>query len=159
MANGRGPGQRIQKVVRFRSLVEPPEPMRGLEVPRTIVDRLGGGRRPAVNITLNGHSGKSRVAIMRGRYLIGLSNANRRAAGVEIGDEVELSLELDTEPRLVVAPADLSRALSADPVARAAFERLTSSQRRVHVLAVEKARQPETRVRRIQKVVETLRNG
>ena len=95
--------------VKFRTLVEPPEPMRGLEVPPEVVQALGGGARPPVTITVNGHSWKSRVAIMRGRHLLGLSNANRQAAGVAIGEEVEVELELDSEPRVVVEPADFAR--------------------------------------------------
>ncbi len=82
----------------FRTYVEPPEPMKGLEVPPEVVEALGHGKRPPVAITINGHTWRSRVAIMRGRYLLGLSNANRRAAGVEIGDEVEVELTLDLEP-------------------------------------------------------------
>ena len=85
--------------MKFRTYVEPPEPMRGLEVPPEVVESLGQGKRPRVTITINGHSWKSRVAIMRGRYLLGLSNANRQAAGVETGDEVEVELEFDPEPR------------------------------------------------------------
>ena len=68
--------------MKFRRYVEPPEPMRGLEVPLEVVESLGQGKRPRVTITINGHSWKSRVAIMRGRYLLGLSNANRQACGV-----------------------------------------------------------------------------
>jgi hypothetical protein len=71
---------------------------------------------------INGHSWKSRVAIMRGRYLLGLSNANRKAAGVATGDEVEVEVEIDAEPRVVAEPADFARALAADPVARAAYD-------------------------------------
>jgi uncharacterized protein DUF1905 len=67
--------------------------MRGLEVPQEVVEALGGGKRPRVTITINGHSWKSRVAILRGRNLLGLSNANRRAAGVQIGDEVGVDAE------------------------------------------------------------------
>jgi hypothetical protein len=66
-------------MTKFRSYAEPAEPMRGLEVPPEVVEALGAGKRPAVTITINGHSWKSRVAIMRGRYLLGLSNANRFA--------------------------------------------------------------------------------
>jgi Domain of unknown function (DUF1905) len=72
--------------------------MRGLEVPPEVVEALGGGKRPAVTITINGYSWKSRVAIMRGRHLLGLSNANRKAAGVVTGDEVEVEVEIDAEP-------------------------------------------------------------
>jgi len=114
----------------FRAQVEPPEPMSGLEIPADVVEALGGGKRPKVAITINRHSWKSRVAIMRGRYLLGLSNANRRAAGVGSGDEVEVEVELDTEPREVVEPVDFAQALDEYPLARAAYERLSYSRRR-----------------------------
>jgi Bacteriocin-protection, YdeI or OmpD-Associated/Domain of unknown function (DUF1905) len=140
----------------FRAVVEPPEPMRGLEVPKEVVEALGGGKRPAVTITINGHSWKSRVAIMRGRYLLGLSNANRRAAGVGTGDEVEVDVELDTEPRVVVEPADFAHALDTNPLARAAYDRLSHSRKRQQVLAIERAKKPETRSKRIDKAVAAL---
>jgi Bacteriocin-protection, YdeI or OmpD-Associated/Domain of unknown function (DUF1905) len=145
-------------MMKFRAYVEPPEPMRGLEVPQEVVAALGGGKRPAVTITINGHSWKSRVAIMRGRYLLGLSNANRQAAAVVTGDEVEVEVELDAEPRVVVEPTDFARALDADPVARAAYDRLAYSRKREHVLAIESAKKPETRMRRIEEAVAMLRD-
>jgi hypothetical protein len=129
-----------------------------LEVPQEIVEALGAGKRPRVTITINGHSWKSRVAIMRGRNLLGLSNANRHAAGVVTGDEVEVDVELDTKPRVVVEPADLARALNADPVARAAYDRLAYSHKREHVLAIESAKKPETRIRRIENAVAMLKD-
>jgi hypothetical protein len=143
--------------MKFRSYVEPPEPMRGLEIPQEVVDALGGGKRPRVAITINGHSWKSRVAIMRGRNLLGLSNANRQAAGVQTGDEVEVDVELDAEPRVLVEPADFAQALDADPVARAAYDRLAYSRKFEHVRAIESAKKSETRMRRIEKALATLR--
>ncbi|MGW4852058.1 YdeI/OmpD-associated family protein [Streptomyces sp. NPDC004288] len=143
--------------MKFRAQVEPPEPMRGLEVPPEVVVALGGGARPPVTITLNGHAWKSRVAILRGRHLLGLSNAHRQAAGVSVGEEVEVELELDTEPRTVVEPEDFARALDDDPAARAAYDALTPSRKREHVRAVESAKKPETRLRRIEKALATLR--
>jgi hypothetical protein len=97
-----------EQIMNFRTYVEPPEPMKGLEIPAAVVQALGAGKRPAVRITINRHSWKSRVAIMRGRYLLGLSNANRQAAGVVTGDEVEVDVEIDAEPRVVVEPADFA---------------------------------------------------
>ena len=144
--------------MKFRTHVEPPEPMKGVEIPPEVVEVLGKGKRPAVTIRINGHSWKSRVAIMRGRYLLGLSNANRRAAGVVTGDEVEVDVELDTEPRVVAEPADFTRALDADPVARAAYDRLSSSRKRQHVLAIESAKKAETRQRRIETALATLQD-
>jgi antitoxin component of MazEF toxin-antitoxin module len=142
--------------MKFRSYVEPAEPMRGLEVPPEVVDALGAGKRPAVTITINGHSWKSRVAIMRGRYLLGLSNANRKTAGVVTGDEVEV--EIDAGPRVVAEPADFARALDADPDARTAYDRLSSSRKREHVRAIESAKKPQTRQRRIEKALAMLRD-
>jgi Bacteriocin-protection, YdeI or OmpD-Associated/Domain of unknown function (DUF1905) len=143
--------------MKFRSTVEPPEPMRGLEVPPEVVESLGEGKRPRVTITINGHSWKSRVAIMRGRYLLGLSNANRQAAGVVTGDEVEVELEFDRDPRIVVEPEDFAHALDADPIARSAYDRLPDGRKREHVRAIESAKKPETRMRRIEKVLATVR--
>ena len=131
--------------------------MRGLEVPEEVVEAMGGGKRPPVTITINGHSWKSRIAIMRGRYLIGLSNANRQAAGVATGDEIEVEVELDAEPRVVVEPADFAHALDADPAARAAYDRLSYSHRREYVRAIESANRPETRSQRIEAAVANLR--
>jgi hypothetical protein len=133
--------------------------MRGLEVPPEVVESLGQGKRPRVTITINGHSWKSRVAIMRGRYLLGLSKANRQAAGVETGDEVEVELEFDPEPRLVAEPADFARTLSADPIARTAYDRLPDGRKREHLRAIESAKKPETRIRRIEQALATLRDS
>jgi uncharacterized protein YdeI (YjbR/CyaY-like superfamily) len=96
---------------------------------------------------------------MRGRYLLGLSKANRQAAGVETGDEVEVELEFDREPRVVAEPADFARALGADPIARAAYDRLPDGRRREHVRAIESAKKPETRARRIEKALAVLRDS
>jgi len=142
--------------MKFRAQVEPAEPMRGLEIPQQVVEALGGGKRPRVIITINGHSWRSRVAIMRGRFLLGLSNANRQAASVVTGEEVEIELKLDPEPPTVSVPPDFARALDADPAARAAYQRLPHSRKREHVQAIEGAKKPETRKRRIERALATL---
>lgn len=143
--------------MKFWTTVEPVERMRGLEMPESVVEALGAGKRPPVTITLNGHTWKSRVAIMGGRYLLGLSIANREAAGVSAGDRVEVEVELDTEPRTISEPDDFAEALNADPAARAAYDRLSYTHRRETVLAIESAKRPETRRQRIEKALETLR--
>jgi hypothetical protein len=123
------------------------------------VESLGQGKRPPVTITINGHSWKSRVAIMRGRYLLGLSNANRQAAGVEIGDEVEVELEFDPAPRVVVEPADFARALGTDPIAHAAYDRLPDRRKRQYLRTIEAVKKPETRIRRIERALAELRES
>lgn len=130
-----------------------------MEVPAAVVEELGAGKKPPVRVTVGGHTYRSTVAVMGGRYLLPLSAEHRTAAGVAAGDDVEVDIELDTEPREVAVPEDLRVALDGDPAAREAFERLSYSHRRRHVLAVEDAKTPETRQRRVAKALETLRSG
>jgi uncharacterized protein YdeI (YjbR/CyaY-like superfamily) len=75
----------------------------------------------------------------------------------EVGAKVEVDLQLDTEPRVIGEPDDLVRALDADPVARAAWDALAYTHKREHLLAIEAAKKPETRARRIDKALEMLR--
>jgi antitoxin component of MazEF toxin-antitoxin module len=128
----------------------------GIQVPDEVVLALGAGRRPAVHVTLGSYAYRSTIASMGGRFMIPVSAEVRAAAGVEGGDEVVVALALDTEPRVVEMPADLAAALVAAPAAQAAFERLSYSHRRAHVLAIEGAKAAETRARRVAKIVADL---
>ncbi|MGY1821131.1 YdeI/OmpD-associated family protein [Geodermatophilus sp. SYSU D00079] len=131
----------------------------GFEVPPDVVEALGSGRRPAVTVTLAGHSYRSTVATMGGRFLVPLAAENREAAGVAAGDTVEVDLELDTAPRVVEVPADLAAALDAEPAARRRFDALSYSHQRRHVLAVEGAKAAATRERRVTAAVAALLEG
>jgi len=97
----------------------------GLVVPGDVVTALGGGRRPPVRVTVGGHTYRTTVATMRGRFLVPLSAANREAAGVAAGDEVEVAIELDSAPREVDVPDDLAAALAGEPAARQFFDGLS----------------------------------
>jgi hypothetical protein len=146
--------------MRFRSVIElGGKTATGLEVPAEVVTALGGGKRPAVRVTIGGHTYRSTIAVMGGRYLLPLSAENRAGAGVAAGDEVEVDVEPDTEPRSVEVPADFASALDADDAARRFFDGLSYSQQRWFVLNVEEAKTADTRQRRIVKAVERLREG
>lgn len=91
--------------------------------------------------------------------MISLSAENRSRAGVAAGDEVDVEILLDTAPREVDVPADLAADLAATPEAERTWSGLSYGNRRWHVLQVEGAKTPETRQRRIEKSVATLRQG
>jgi len=131
----------------------------GIRVPPEIVEELGPGKRPAVLVTINSYTYRSTVAVMGGEFMLPVSAEVRDHAGIAAGDEVDVELELDTAPRELTVPDDLARALAHDPEARRVFEQLSYSNRRRHVLAVEGAKTPETRQRRIAKAVELFREG
>ena len=89
--------------------------------------------------------------------MLPLSSEHREAAGVTAGQEVEVDVEADDAPREVEVPEDLGAALVADEAARAAFEKLSYSNKRRIVLSVEGAKTAETRARRIDKALAELR--
>ena len=130
----------------------------GIEVPPEVVAALGGGNRPAVVVRINDHSYTSTIGTMGGRRLIPVSAENRAAAGVSAGDEVEVTLALESTPRTVEVPDDLAAAMT-DTATRAFFDGLAPSHRKEWVRWVQEAKRPETRATRVAKTVEALAAG
>ena len=127
----------------------------GIVLPPEIVEGLGSGKRPPVKVTLNGYTYRSTVATMGGRFMIGLSAENRQAAGLNGDEELEVGLDLDSEPRNTPPPNDLKAALVKARLLEA-FEKAAPSRRKEFVRQVEDAKTLETRQRRIAKVVAAL---
>lgn len=88
-------------------------------MPAEAVEALGGGKRPKVQVTINGYSYPSSIATVAGRHMVPVSAEVRAAAAVAAGDEVEVELVLDLAPRTVSVPQDLANALAAAPAATA----------------------------------------
>lgn len=146
--------------MRFRATIQlAGKTATGIEVPEEVVAGLGSSRRPAVRVTIRDHTYRSTIARMGGRYMLPVSAEHRSSAGVAAGDEVDVEIKLDTEPREVTVPPDLADALSRDPDAKQFFDGLSYSQKQWHVLAVEAAKTTQTRQRRIAKALSTLREG
>ena len=146
--------------MRFRTTIQQSgKTATGIQVPEDIVQALGAGKRPAVKVTINGYSYRSTVAVLGGRYMVGVSAEHRAGAGVAGGVEVDVDIDLDTAPREVTVPADLAAALDAEPEARRTFDGLSYSNKSWHVLQVEGAKTDETRQRRIARSVDLLKQG
>jgi Bacteriocin-protection, YdeI or OmpD-Associated/Domain of unknown function (DUF1905) len=146
--------------MRFRAMVElGGKTATGIEVPQDVVAALGTGKRPPVRVSIGGHTYRTTVARMGGRFLVPLSAENRTAAGVAAGDEVDVDIEPDAEPREVQVPADMAEALARDDVARGNFEAMSFTHRKEWVRWVDEAKKAETRASRLAKTVESLRGG
>ena len=120
--------------------------------PKTVFGKI----RAPVKVTLNGYTFRSTIAAMGGPPFIPLRKSNQEAARLDGIDRLDVRLDLDTEPRVVTAPADLVRALKAAS-AWDRWQKLSFSHQREHVEAIDEARKPETRVRRIERAVEMVR--
>ncbi|MPZ52391.1 MAG: DUF1905 domain-containing protein [Acidimicrobiia bacterium] len=131
----------------------------GFEVPDEVVEKLGGGKRPKVSVTINDFTYRSSIASMGGRYLLGVSAERREKAGVAAGDVLDVEVELDTAVREVEVPDDFATALEEEPEAKAFWETLSYSNQSWHVLQITGAKKEETRTSRIAKSVQTLKDG
>lgn len=142
--------------MRFETIMQQFGNNTGIEVPPEVITSLGGGKRPAVAVQVNGFAYRSTVGVMGGKALIPFSSDKRAASGIAGGDALVVDIELDTAPRAVEVPDDLTAALAAAG-ATDAFDALSPSVRKAHVAAVDGAKAAETRARRIEAVVAKLR--
>jgi hypothetical protein len=131
----------------------------GIPIPAEVVASFGTGKRYPVVATINGHSYRTTVVVYSGEFMIPLAAENREAAGVSAGQEIEVDLVLDTAPREVEVPEDLTAAFSSSPAARAFFDSLSYTHRKEYVRWIEEAKKPETRASRVEKTVALLAEG
>lgn len=124
----------------------------GIVIPDAIVEGLGQGKKPKVAVTINGYTYRNTVAVMGGKYMVGVAKEHREKAGIKGGDKIEVTLELDTAPREVDVPKDFAAALKKAGLTKD-FAALAFTHRKEHVRAIEEAKAPETRLRRIDKAV------
>ncbi len=146
--------------MRFRTTLElGGKTATGMRVPEEVVAALGPSKRPPVRVTINGYTYRSTVAAYSGAFMLPVSAEVRRHAGIAAGDELEVEIEPDTAPREVEVPPDFAEALEQDAGAKQFFDGLSYSNKRRFVLSIEDAKTEETRRRRIDKAISTLREG
>lgn len=131
----------------------------GLPVPESVIDALGTSRKPAVVVTINGHSYRSSIAVRGSKFLIPVSAEIRKITGVSAGEDVEVDVVLDTAPREMVVPPDLAALLANDAAAAAFFAGLSYSNQRGFVDSIQQAKTDQTRLRRLDRTMTSLREG
>lgn len=143
--------------VRFRTkILTAGKTTTGIQIPDDVIEKLGGGKKPAVCATIHGYTYRSTVAVMGGRFMVGVNAENREKAKVAGGDEVDVDIALDTEPREIEVPQDFATALNRNAKARKYFDGLSYSKRKAFVQGIEGAKTEDTRQRRIEKAIADL---
>ena len=150
-----------EKPQRFRALLETREgsAATGFGVPFDVQEVFGTRARVPVRGTINGTPFRGTLSPMGGRHIMVVNRKLREAAGVGGGQTVAVTLERDTEPRVVTPPEDFARALRSNKDALAAWGKLSYTHQREYAEHVEDAKRPETRQRRIEKSVALLAAG
>jgi hypothetical protein len=147
-------------LIRFTTRLQPRGPAAAVVLDDTQVAEVGeGAKRFPVVATVNGHTWRTSVTRMGGEFLLGLNRQVREAAGVSVGDEVDVRIELDTAERTVELPDALVAALARDPQAAAAFDRLAFTHRSEFARWIAEAKRDETRERRVGQAMEMIRAG
>ena len=124
------------------------------------VEAAFGPKRPRVKAMIDGESYRGSLVRMGAEHhILGILKEIRAKIGKDIGDEVDVTVEADTEPRAVTVPPDLAAALNKEVEAREAFEGLAYTHQREHVQYITEAKKPETRARRVVQTIETLKKG
>ncbi len=142
--------------MRVKQTLKPQGPATAIVLTEAQVEALGGGKRAAVTVMIGRNTVRLRLGVMGGKNLIGISKANREELGVAIGDTVDAEIELDEAVRTVDLPEDATKALAKAKL-RAKFDALAFTHRKEHIRAITEAKKPETRVKRIDAMLEKLR--
>jgi len=121
------------------------------------VEKVFGKKRVPVSASIDGVPYRGTLVRMgEPCHILIILKEIRLAIGKSFGDTVEISLQKDTEPRIVEIPPDLQQALKQEPLARATFEKLGYTHQKEHVRAILEARREETRRNRITKTIQML---
>lgn len=145
--------------MKFQTVIELQGNNTGILVPEAVVESFDRGKRVPVVVTVGATTYRSTITPMGGRYLIALSAANRAAAGVAGGDEVEVELEIDDAPRVFPLPPELETLLAEDAAALAAYTALSFSRQRAIAEPIGLAKSDATRDKRIAAALDALRGS
>ena len=115
-----------------------------------------GKVRAPVRVTINGYTFRSTIAAMGGPPFVPFRRSHREAAGLEGTETLRVTLDLDTETREVTPPPDFVKALKACPPAWDRWREMSYTHQREYVEAIEEAKKPETRARRVAGAVRTI---
>lgn len=129
-----------------------------IEIPDKNLAELGGSKRAPLKITINGYTYQSTATGMGGTCMVVFPQKDRDASGVQSGDKVVVTLELDEGYRNVNVPNELANALSANNLSDV-FRDLAYSKRKEFARQIAEAKAAETKMRRIEKIIEQLRQN
>ena len=127
--------------------------------PYDVEKEFGTKGKVAVNVTFDGVPYKgSLFKYSYPQHILGILKSIREQIGKQPGDTVDLAIWKDEELRTVEIPADFRNRLKKESLLPI-FEKLSYTHRKEYCRWITEAKKEETRLRRLEKAVEMLRNG
>lgn len=130
-----------------------------LSAPFDVEKTFGTKARVPVRGTINGFPFRSSLMPMGGCHRMVVNKQMRNGAGVKAGDTVTVVMEKDEATRTVEVPDLLKNELSKSKTAQVNWERLSFTHQKEMARSITEVKQEETRVRRLAKVMDVLKNG
>ncbi len=130
-----------------------------VEIPFNVEEAFGS-KRPKVKSMIGGVPYRGTLVRMGGpKHMLLILKGIREQTGKTFGDEIEVTVEQDMEPRVVVIPKDLMKEFKKDKDSKAVFDKLSFTHQKEYVKWIEEARKEETRQARVVKTVQMLKEG
>lgn len=130
-----------------------------VEVPFDVEEAFGS-KRPKIKALIGGVPYRGLLVRMGSEcHMLLILKSIREQIGKTFGDEVTVSVEADTEPRVIEIPAELKKAFKTEKEAKAFFDKLSYTHQREYVNWINEAKKEETRQNRIAKTIEMLKEG
>ena len=144
-------------LMKFETVLEQHDNMdaTGITIPFDVKEVFGAKRVP-VRVSINDAEYRTTVFYMGGRYMMAVPKVFRHAAGIKAGEKITVTMEKDTEKRTVEVPKDLAAALESSRLSES-FSKLSYTLQKEAVNSVSEAKKEETRARRIEKIIEMLK--
>lgn len=128
-----------------------------IEIPPKNLEELGANKRAPLKITINGYTYQSTATGVGGKCMVVFPQRDRKASGVSAGDTITVHLELESGYRQVIIPFELASSLKKVGISEN-FEKLTYSKRKEFARQVAEAKAEDTKLRRIEKIINQLSN-
>jgi len=124
------------------------------------VEEVFGAKKPRVRAVIEGVPYRGLLTRMGGeQHILIILKGIREQIGKTFGDEVKITVEPDTGPRVLEVPSDLMKQLKKAKEAKAFFDKLSYTHQREYVMWINEAKKDETRQNRIAKTIDMLKQG
>ena len=124
------------------------------------VEKEFGSKKPKIKAMIEGVPYRGLLVRMGGEcHMLLILKGIREQTGKTFGDQVKITVEPDTEPRVIEVPKDLLKEFKKDKDAKAFFDKLSYTHQKEYVRWIEEAKKDETRQGRIVKTMEMLKKG
>ncbi len=124
------------------------------------VEAAFGSKKPKVKAMIEGVPYRGTLVRMGTEcHLLIILKGIREQIGKTFGDKINITVEADTEPRVIEVPVELKKAFKVEKEAKAFFEKLAYTHQREYVMWINEAKRDETRQARIIKTIEVLKKG